>query len=97
MREFMLRCNYWASHAGTEMWRNWNEQSVRMMPSYRFKELKQRVYEGATVYISINNAVISEFEALAGLRINDSKTTYEEGTLIYSESLCPTVSQECST
>lgn len=62
--------------------------SVRMMPSYRFKELKQRVYEGATVYISINNAVISEFEALAGLRINDSKTTYEEGTFeIFGESM----------
>lgn len=54
--------------------------SVRMMPSYRFKELKQKVYDGATLYISINNAVISEFEALAGLRINDSRTTYEQGS-----------------
>lgn len=54
--------------------------SVRMMPSYRFRELKQKVYDGATLYISINNAVISEFEALAGLRINDSKTTYVSGT-----------------
>ncbi len=62
--------------------------SVRMMPSYRFKELKQRVYEGATVCISINNAVISEFEDLSGLRINDSKTTYEEGTFeFFGESM----------
>ena len=28
MSEFMLGCNYWASHAGTEMWKNWDEQQV---------------------------------------------------------------------
>ncbi len=27
--EFMLGCNYWASNAGTEMWREWDEDSVR--------------------------------------------------------------------
>jgi len=27
--EFILGCNYWASHAGTEMWRNWDEDAVR--------------------------------------------------------------------
>lgn len=27
--EFMLGCNYWASHAGTEMWANWDEEAVR--------------------------------------------------------------------
>lgn len=53
--------------------------SVRMMPSYKFKELKKRVRDGATLYISINNAVISEFEDLAGLRINDSRTSYDSG------------------
>lgn len=25
---FMLGCNYWASHAGTDMWRNWDEEVV---------------------------------------------------------------------
>ncbi len=25
---FELGCNYWASHAGTEMWRNWDAESV---------------------------------------------------------------------
>ena len=29
MNDFMLGCNYWASHAGTEMWKNWDEKSVR--------------------------------------------------------------------
>lgn len=26
---FVVGCNYWASHAGTAMWRNWNEDVVR--------------------------------------------------------------------
>lgn len=59
--------------------------SVRMMPSYKFKELKKRIYDGATLYVSINNAVISEFEDLAGLRINDSRTSYEAGTFEFLE------------
>ena len=29
MSEFMIGCNYWASNAGTEMWREWNEECVR--------------------------------------------------------------------
>ena len=27
--DFMIGCNYWASNAGTEMWRNWDESAVR--------------------------------------------------------------------
>ena len=27
--EFIIGCNYWASHAATEMWRNWNEDAIR--------------------------------------------------------------------
>lgn len=26
--KFFTGCNYWASHAGTEMWRNWNAEAV---------------------------------------------------------------------
>ena len=29
MNKFMLGCNYWASNAGTEMWKNWDEKAVR--------------------------------------------------------------------
>ena len=54
--------------------------SVRMLPSYKFKELKERIYNGATLYISINNAVISELEELAGIFVKDSRTTYDAGT-----------------
>jgi len=28
MNEFMLGCNYWASHAGIEMWRNWDKEQI---------------------------------------------------------------------
>ena len=27
--DFIIGCNYWASNAGTEMWRNWDEAAVR--------------------------------------------------------------------
>lgn len=27
--EFMIGCNYWASNAGTEMWKEWSEEAVR--------------------------------------------------------------------
>ncbi|MBQ3013634.1 MAG: cellulase family glycosylhydrolase [Clostridia bacterium] len=27
--KFMIGCNYWASNAGTEMWREWDENAVR--------------------------------------------------------------------
>ena len=26
--EFFIGCNYWASHAGTNMWRDWDEKEV---------------------------------------------------------------------
>ncbi|MBQ3547420.1 MAG: cellulase family glycosylhydrolase [Clostridia bacterium] len=29
MKEFIIGVNYWASHAGTNMWRDWNEEIVR--------------------------------------------------------------------
>ena len=27
--KFMLGCNYWASNAGTDMWRNWDEKAIK--------------------------------------------------------------------
>lgn len=29
MSEFFLGCNYWASNAGTDMWRDWSEEAIR--------------------------------------------------------------------
>ncbi|MBQ7934809.1 MAG: hypothetical protein IJ333_00445, partial [Clostridia bacterium] len=28
-KEFLIGCNYWASNAGTEMWRQWEPETVR--------------------------------------------------------------------
>ncbi|MBQ7399814.1 MAG: cellulase family glycosylhydrolase [Clostridia bacterium] len=58
--------------------------SLRMMPSYRYKELKQKIHDGATLYLSVNNPVISEFEELTGVRIKDSRTCYDGGTFEFS-------------
>lgn len=54
--------------------------TVRMMPSYTFNELKKRVYNGATLYLSAGAAVVSGFNELTGVVINDSKTSYDGGT-----------------
>lgn len=42
MKEFMLGVNYWASHAGTDMWREWDEEIVE-------KDLKLLADNGLTV------------------------------------------------
>ena len=39
--DFIMGCNYWASHAGTEMWRKWDEAIVR-------EDLKKLAAHGAT-------------------------------------------------
>lgn len=43
-KEFMAGCNYWASNAGTEMWRNRGEETVdedfRKLSQYDVKCLR---------------------------------------------------------
>lgn len=58
--------------------------SLRMMPSYIYKELKRKISEGATLYLSVNNPIISEFEDLTGLRIKDSRTCYDSGSFEFN-------------
>lgn len=29
MKDFLLGCNYWDSKSGTDMWKNWNEETVK--------------------------------------------------------------------
>jgi hypothetical protein len=42
--EFLIGCNYWASHAGMFMWRHWDEASVRLdleaLASHRIRTLR---------------------------------------------------------
>ena len=45
---------------------------IVIMDGEKFKQLKKRIYDGATLYISSNGGIISEFESLTGMRINDS-------------------------
>lgn len=45
---------------------------IRVMDSKIWHELKNRVYNGAKIYISMDNGVLSELEAFTGMRIEDS-------------------------
>ncbi|MDO4284802.1 MAG: cellulase family glycosylhydrolase [Eubacteriales bacterium] len=44
-KEFMLGCNYWASHAGADMWRRWDAQVVR--------EDLARLHENGVKYLRV--------------------------------------------
>lgn len=63
--------------------------TVRMMPSYKFAELKKRIYDGAVLYISNNDSVISEFSDLTGVVINDSRTAHDEGNFVFDGKTLP--------
>lgn len=45
---------------------------IVVMDALRYKALKNKVKDGATLYISNNGAILSDFEGLTGLRIKDS-------------------------
>ena len=51
------------------------------MPIPKYEALKKRVYEGADLYISFDNAILPEFEALVGLKVIDSYEHNEGGEL----------------
>lgn len=57
-------------------------QSVHPIRSEKFNQLKERVADGATLYISNSESVISEFKELTGVVINDSQTKNECGIVI---------------
>ncbi len=45
---------------------------IEVMDKTKYDELKARVYNGSTLYISNNNAILTEFEEFIGARIVDS-------------------------
>lgn len=53
--------------------------SMHIMLSTTFNELKERIYNGAVLYISNNDSVISEFKELTGVEIVDSQTSADSG------------------
>lgn len=54
--------------------------SIHIMPPYKLKELKKRVENGADLYISNDDSIISEFAELTGVEICDSQTKHECGS-----------------
>jgi hypothetical protein len=50
---------------------------ITVMNSKHYRELKERVFKGASLYISMDNGVLSEFEALTGMRVVDSYESKE--------------------
>jgi len=50
-----------------------------VMPAQNYYDLRKRIENGATLYISNNNGVLSNFNNLAGVTVNNSKTKPESG------------------
>lgn len=49
-------------------------KGISVMPAAKFDELKKRVADGATLYISLDNGILSDFNALTGVTVISSKT-----------------------
>jgi len=58
---------------------------VKVMHKSRYDELKKRVFEGADLYISVANGILSEFESFTGLKVLDSYQYAESGTAIVND------------
>ncbi len=56
--------------------------SFRVMPKENYLELKKRVYDGADLYISMDDGILSGFEELTGLKVVDSYLNHENGELV---------------
>lgn len=50
-----------------------------VLPAQRYCELKKRVENGATLYISNDKGMLSDFNNLTGVTINNSKTKQDSG------------------
>lgn len=52
-----------------------------IMPKERYEDLKRRVKDGATLYISYDGGVLSEFADLTGLSVVDTSVKYVNGNI----------------
>ena len=52
-----------------------------VMPKNRYLELKKRVKDGASLYISNDTGIFSEFEELCGVRVKDSGAYHDRRTI----------------
>lgn len=56
---------------------------IRVMDAARYRELRAKIYNGAELYISMNNGVLSEFEKLTGMRVLDSYEAPEQNSFTF--------------
>ena len=64
-------------------------RGVRALSKERFKELKEHVIKGASLYISLDNGILAGFEELTGLRVKDSFSHPYNGTATVGELTLP--------
>jgi hypothetical protein len=60
-------------------------RGVKVMQADRYRKLKARVREGATLYLSMDDCVLSEFSELTGMRVLDSYQAPEQGSFDFCE------------
>lgn len=58
---------------------------AHVMEKSAFDKLKKKVFDGATLYISLDNAIISGFEELTGVKVIDSCDCKNTGKIKYLE------------
>ncbi len=54
-------------------------KGVKVMHARQYRALRERVYQGATLYLSMDDGVLSEFEQLTGMRVLDSYLASDGG------------------
>lgn len=60
----------------------------QVLPKKQYDILKRKVYEGADLYISVNDGILSGFEELTGMRVIDSYQYPERGSVaIFGEEI----------
>ncbi len=58
-----------------------------VIPKVRYNELKQKVYDGADLYISMDSGIFIDFEKLTGLRVKNSFEYPETVSATFSDTL----------
>ncbi len=56
---------------------------VTVMDAGYYKKLRERVYNGAELYVSMDNGVLSQFEMLTGMRVIDSYESPESRSFTF--------------
>ncbi len=63
--------------------------SLQVMSKKRYDALREKVANGATVYLSLGDTILSQFESFAGLRVIDSYVGTDNGTATFADFTIP--------